>query len=170
MPEQQEIEKQQPLPPEGPPDADSPGAHPLVEVACSYWFHDNERVRTPFPKAIQKELREVAAAEYASWEDNLSDQDRKEVTDDEMASVFESFLFGKAIALVKDDLDQILTIYYPFMPRLGDTVADKTGQRGPSRIISREVKEDKEKLFMKVALETDDDAKETWETEFEIPS
>ena len=143
--------------------------HPLIEVACSYWFNDNERVRTPFPKKIQKELREVAEKEYLLWEQNLSEQDSKEVTEDEMASVFESFLFGQAVVLAGEDKDLLLTIHFPFMPRLGDLVADKTGKRGPSRITSRELKQGKDQLLMKVALEAEA-SKEVWQTEFEIPA
>lgn len=139
----------------------------LVEVACAFWFNDNDKARTPFPKKIQAELRENAQRDYLSWQENLSHDDKAGVTEDEMVSVFENFLFSHALALIdENDADLALTIQFPFMPRVGDLVDGGTEGKEPSRIVSRELREDNDKRFLQVSLE-EVDSKKTWQTEFE---
>jgi hypothetical protein len=153
----------------------------LVDAGCNFWFSDNDRVRTPFPKKIQPELRKNAEAAFMDWVENLTDQDREEVDDDEMVSVFEMLLFSEGLKLVGDkEPDQLITIHYPFLPRVGDAVEDET--HGSSVIINREVEQDEEEgngeakaqpkekpLFMKVFLESKA-TQEKWETRIPIPA
>ena len=149
------------------PDDDVKNA--LVDVGCAFWFNDNEQVRSPFPKEIQPEVKSRAQKEYLMWLDNLTDKDQEEVNDDEMVSVFEGFLFGEGLKLVgEDDPDLALTLHFPFMPRVGDLVNDET--RGESRVVERRVesKEDN-KPFMAVVLQAVK-SKETWQTEFMLPT
>ena len=141
----------------------------LVEASCAYWFGDNSQVRSPFPEAIRSELKTNAQREYLLWVGNLTEQDRTEVSDDELVRVFEMFLFAEALKLIgKDDSEALLTIHHPFMPRPGDVVND--GTWGPSRVVSRDVrpKED-EKLYMFVTLEVIE-TQATWSTEFLLPA
>jgi hypothetical protein len=140
----------------------------LVEVGCAFWFNDNEQVRSPFPKEIQGEVKRRAQKEYLMWLDNLTDKDHEEVNDDEMVSVFEGFLFGEGLKMVGEDPELALTLHFPFMPRVDDLVSDET--RGESRVVERRVesKEDN-KPFMVVILEAVK-SKETWQTEFILPT
>ena len=141
----------------------------LVEVACAFWFNNNEQVRSPFPKEIQPEVKRRAQKDFLEWLDNLTDKEPEEVSDDEMVSVFEGFLFGEGLKLVgEDDSDLALTLHFPFMPRVGDLVNNET--RGESRVVERRVesKEDN-KPFMVVVLQAVK-SKETWQTEFMLPT
>lgn len=141
----------------------------LVESGCSFWFNDNDRVRSPFPKRIQKELKQAASEAFMDWLRNLTRQDRKEVKDDELVGVFEMLLFGEALKLVGDeDTDLVLTIHYPFLPRIGDEVSDE--ENGASKVVDRklEASEDK-KLCLKVFLENCETGKK-WSTEIPIPA
>ncbi len=141
----------------------------LIEAACDFWFHDNDRVRTPFPVRIQAELKRNAQRTYLEWLKNLDGTDRSEVGDEELVSFFEMFLFREALALVgEDDTDLVLTLHHPFMPRVGDLVNDET--HGPSRVVGRELEQkDDDKLYMIVAMvaEASDEA---WKAEFLIPT
>ncbi len=146
----------------------------LIEAACAFWFNDNERVRTPFPEDIQPQVKEEARNEYMQWLENLTQEDKREVDDDELASTFEMFLFGAALKIVgEDDLDLVLTIHHPFMPRVGDAVDDAT--HGKSRILSRKLDqkgEEDKNLYMVVTLQAEEaqEPGETWQTEFLIPA
>ncbi len=145
----------------------------LIEEGCKFWFNDNKHVRSPFPKHIQENLKKNAQELYMDYIKSLNEKDQVEITDDELISVFEMFLFSEAINLIdEDDKDTLLTIHYPFLPRTGDLVNDT--KQGKSTIIIRkidekEINEQKEKkLFMRVKLKTK--AGEEWETEFEVPA
>ena len=145
----------------------------LIEEGCKFWFYDNKHVRSPFPKNIQENLKKKAQKLYMDYIKSLTEKDQEEITDDELVSVFEMFLFSEAINLIEeDDKDTLLTIHYPFLPRTGDVVNDT--KQGESTIITRkvdekEINEQKEKkLFMRVELKTK--AGKKWETEFEVPA
>ncbi len=145
----------------------------LIEEGCKFWFNDNEHIRTPFPNEIQDSLKEKATTLYMDYINNLTKEDREEVSDDELVSVFEMFLFSSAVELIdKDNKDQLLSIHYPFLPRTGDKVNDSN--KGECVIVGRdvlekEVNDQKEKkLYMIVKLETE--SGEQWETEFEVPA
>ncbi len=140
----------------------------LIEAGIEFWFNDNEKVRSPIPKTIQPEVRRKATEEYRLWLNNMTDADRDEVGEDELVEVFEALMFGEALKLIdKDDEDLALTLYHPFMPRVGDVVNDAT--HGASRILSRRVEPNEDKKpFMIVALETVE-SREAWQTEFALP-
>lgn len=143
--------------------------HDLVEAACTFWFHDNDRVRSPFPARIHRELKRCARKAFLEWLTQLEATDRSDLTDDELASQFELVLFREAQALVgEDDTDLLLTLLHPFMPRVGDTVDDAT--RGPSRVTDRKLEQrDDDKLYMILSMVADTtDA--SWQTDFLIPT
>ena len=140
----------------------------LVEASCAFWFNDNEQARSPFPKEIQPEAKYRAEKEYRMWLDNLTEKDHEEVTDDEMVSIFEGFLFTEGLKLVGSDApDLALALHHPFMPRMGDLVKDET--HGESRVMERRLEAGKDnKPFMVVVLQVVG-SKETWQTEFMLP-
>lgn len=142
--------------------------HSLIEASCNYWFNDSDQVRSPFPKEIQTELRKAAAEEYEKWLENLTDKDRPEVDSDELASMFEMFLFRAALELVdQTDEDLLLTIHHPFMPRLGDLVNDETN--GKSRVVERRVGEGEDKKPRFILVMQNVESNENWETDFVLP-
>jgi len=145
----------------------------LITEGCKFWFNDHKHIRSPFPKNIQKELKEKASFLFMDYANNLTEKDKNEVTEEGLLSIFEMFLFSSSLELIeKDDKDQVITIHYPFLPRTGDKVNDK--DNGESTITSREVyekeinKQKEKKLYMKVSLESLKGRK--WETEFEVPA
>ena len=81
--------------------------------------------------------------------------------------MFEQLLFAQALELIGDDDDeQVMTIHYPFMPRVGDQVND--ARHGPSTVIKRELKKnDDDQLCMVVFLDSAATGA-AWQTEFSI--
>lgn len=140
-----------------------------MEVGCAYWFNDKEQVRSPFPAEIQSEVKRRAQEEFLDFLESLAKEDLPAMDDDEMVSIFEGFLFAAGLKLIgEDDRDLALTLNYPFMPRVGDLVNNET--RGESCVIERRVesKEDN-KPVMVVVLQVVE-SKETWQTEFVLPT
>ena len=133
----------------------------LVDAACAFWFGTSGSVRTPFPLRIHEELKKNALASYLDWLRNLTETDRNEVDDDELASVFESFLFNEALSLLgEEDTDLVLTIHHPFMPRIGDSFDDP--KNGFSKVVERTLtQKGEDELYMVLALENA--SKERWE-------
>ena len=139
----------------------------FFEASFKFWFKDNEQIRSPFPEKIQPELRGLTSRIFVEWILELSDEEKSKLDKEEIAEVFEMFLFNQAIGLVEDE-EQKITICYPFLPRLGDVVDDKS--RGSSIVIKRQmnVKEDNKK-YLKLNLKSESASAE-WETEFELPA
>jgi len=141
----------------------------LVEVSCAYWFSDNDAVRSPFPVEIQSEVKRCAQEEFLDFLASLAEEDAQTMNDDEMVNIFEGFLFGAGLKLIdRDDLDLALTLNYPFMPRVGDIV--KNENKGESRVIERRVEATKEKQPSLVVVLQVVESKETWQTEFVLPT
>jgi len=139
----------------------------FFEASFNFWFNDNGQIRTPFPEKIQPELRELTSRIFVEWIVELSDEEKSKLKNEEIAEVFEMFLFNQAIGLVEDE-EQKITISYPFLPRVGDVVDDKS--RGSSTVIERhiDVKENNKK-YLKLKLKSES-ASVKWETEFELPA
>ncbi len=144
----------------------------LIEAGCEFWFNDNDQVRSPFPRNIQTELKKKATAEYMLWVRGFTKEDREEVDEDELVGVFEMFLFGEALKLIGDDDQLVITINYPFLPRLDDTVND--GKHAPSVVVDRQLEErtvenDEKKLFMIIHMSETDSGKR-WTSEIQLPT
>jgi len=139
----------------------------FFEMSFKFWFKDNEQIRTPFPEKIQPELRELTSRIFVEWILELSDEEKSKLDKEEIVEVFEMFLFNQAIGLVEDE-EQKITICYPFLPRAGDVVDDKS--RGSSTVIKRQMNvKDDNKKYLKVNLKSKSASVE-WETEFELPA
>ena len=125
-------------------------------------------MRSPFPKAMQADVRAAASAEYDQWLKNLTAKDREEVNQDELVGVFEMFLFSAALErTAEDDPDAALTLHHPFMPRIGDVVNDEA--HGPSRVVERRVEKlEDDKPHMVIALENVASGA-SWESSFLLP-
>lgn len=149
--------------------ADDDARYDLIEAACAFWFQDGDQVRTPFPPAIHADLKRNAQRAFLEWLGQMEETDRGELTDDELASLFELILFREAQALVGDqDPDLLLTLHHPFMPRLGDRVED--ANRGPSRVEDRKLEEREDKKLYLILTMVAEESGERWDTEFVIPA
>ena len=149
--------------------ADLETENALVEVGCVYWFNDNEEVRSPFPAEIQSEVKRRAQQQFLDFMANLSEEDSQAMNDDEMVSLFEGFLFGAGLKLIdEDDWDLALTLNYPFMPRVGDLVNNEN--KGESCVIERRVESKEDKKPCLVVVMQVVESKETWQTEFVLPT
>ena len=139
----------------------------FFEASFTFWFNNNEHIRTPFPENIQEELKEKAFRVFMEWVYELSEEEKEKLENEEIAETFEMILFNQAMGLVRDE-DQKITICYPFLPRLGDVVDDKV--KGASKVVGRKVDTNKdEKKYLKVRLKSETVLQE-WETEFELPA
>ena len=139
----------------------------FFDESFKFWFEDNQHIWTPFPDEIQEQLKEKTSRVFMEWVYELSDEEKTQLKNEEIAETFEMILFNQAIDLVEDE-DQKITICYPFMPRLGDVVDDN--EKGASKIVSRKLDVNKdEKKYLKVKLKSETVTQE-WETEFELPA
>jgi len=139
----------------------------FFEASFKFWFNDTEQIRTPFPEKIQPELVEKTSRIFLEWILELSDEEKSKLENEEIAEVFEMILFNQAIGLVEDE-GQKITICYPFLPRVGDVVDDKS--KGSSTVIERHIKvKENNKKYLKLNLKSESGSVE-WETEFELPA
>ena len=77
----------------------------------------------------------------------------------------EEIIFACAMELVTD-VEQRITIRYPFMPRPGDPITSSDGAE--SKVIARKIeKEGKDGFLMVLARETG--SSKEWSTRFELP-
>lgn len=140
----------------------------MVEAALEFWFNDQGHIRSPFPKSIRKTLEEKTKVKFSNWTSKLSEGAKKEINDEIIAEKFEEILFETASELVSTE-DEKLTILYPFMPRIGDTINPKDSSTNEeSEIIARKHIRRNDESFLKVKLKSLSSGKE-WETEFELP-
>lgn len=140
----------------------SPG---FLEASLNYWFSNHEHIRSPFPAEIHDNLKENACYVFSEWLKGLPENDRINMPENEFAEMFETFLFNEALKLV-DDEDRKLTIIYPFMPRVGDTV--NHGIHGAGEVIGRrELVSAKNRKLFELTVLTRDSGK-TWKTQFEL--
>ena len=139
----------------------------FFETSFKFWFNDTEQIRTPFPAIIQPELREKTTRIFLEWVFELSEEEKVKLQNEEIAEVFEMILYNQAFGMV-DDKDQKITICYPFLPRVGDVVDDKS--RGSSTVIERQIDvKENNKKYLKLNLKSESGSVE-WETEFELPA
>lgn len=139
----------------------------FVQSTIKSWYDRNDHVRCPFPDSIRQQLEKKALLSFQEWIQALDPSKKNEMPLQEFVEIFESILFHDATQLVSNE-DEQLTILFPFMPRLGDSVKDST--YGQGTIIKRklEQKEDqKNKLTVTVSSDKD---QQTWQTSFELPA
>jgi hypothetical protein len=136
----------------------------FLKPGFNYWFSNHEHIRTPFPAKIRELTQERTSAVFMDWVEGLHESELKNVSDDEFAEMFETILFNEAIKLVENE-DEKLTIIYPFLPRIGDTVNHKDFGQGV--IIERkEVMVENKKMF-EISVQSGTDS-QIWKTQFEL--
>lgn len=140
----------------------------LVEQTFKFWFNDHEHIRSPFPKYIHTKLRDEATEKFFEWASGLDDRAKDEIDDAIVGERFEEIIFETAMGLILTD-DERITILYPFLPRLGDSINETDGNgNSPSKIIDRSIVKDGDHSYLSVKLERNE-SNETWQTRFELP-
>lgn len=139
----------------------------LVEQTLSFWFNNEDlQIRSPFPEYIRPDLKRVATQTFYVWLNGLSEGAEKELNDEMIGEKFEEILFEEGLKLVQTE-DEKITINYPFLPRLNDTI-NANDESEKSVIIDRSVVKEDDVVFLLIKLEKDAD-KTVWETKFELP-
>lgn len=138
----------------------------FIEEAFNFWFRDNDHVRSPFPDYIQSNLRASATEKFYNWLNNLKPEAKDELNDEIIAEKFEELLFEEASKLVITE-DEHISILYPFLPRLGDSIHDENDQN--SVIIDRSIQKIEDDNFLKLNCQNSV-TNEKWETSFQLPT
>lgn len=140
----------------------------FIEQSFQFWFVDNEHIRSPFPNSIKDALKEKTFRVFMEWVYELKEDELKEMKDEDYVEMFENILFNQATQLIdSSDIDTLITVNYPFLPRLGDVVDDK--ENGASRVVRREIqKKDDDKVYMTLSMEAKSNVK--WESKFVLPA
>ncbi|MDT8411537.1 MAG: hypothetical protein RQ875_03665 [Vicingaceae bacterium] len=139
----------------------------MVEQTFTFWFSDNEHIRSPFPEYIRPILKENAVDAFFKWVSNLNPQAKEEVNDEMIAEKLEEIIFETAMSLVHTE-DEKITIQYPFLPRVDDEIRNNEEDIQISKIIDRTLTKEGDTKFLKVKLENVSD-QQVWETKFELP-
>ncbi len=140
------------------------GTYDMIEAAINFWFNGQDEVRSPFPDYIKPELYKLSSKRFNEWVAKLNDEARKELNDEILAERFEEILFEAAYQLVQQE-DERITIKYPFMPRVNDSV--KQEGKPESVVIAREIKKEADHSFMLVYFSETESGKK-WNTSFEL--
>lgn len=136
----------------------------MAKFAFNFWFSDNEHIRSPFPDYIQSELKQITEKEFQKWLDSLHLDASEEVDEEILAEKFEQILFESAIPLIKTE-DERISILYPFLPRLGDSLKDD--ESNESIVTDRYLKKEADASFLQIVCEKLHN-KEKWNTSFEL--
>lgn len=141
----------------------------LTDAALQFWYNDHKHIRSPFPKYIRDELKNISVKRFSKWIESLTKKAEKDVNDEIVAEKFEEILFEEALKLVLTE-DEKITILYPFLPRIGDksVMTDSTNQSTERLIIDRVIVKEGEISFLKVIYQ-DADSDTKGETRFELP-
>lgn len=138
----------------------------FIDEAFKFWFKDNDHVRSPFPAYIQSKLKTAAIEKFYHWLNNLKPEAKDELNDEVIAEKFEEALFEEASKLVVTE-DEHISILYPFLPRIGDSIHDENDQN--STIKDRSIQKIDENNFLKLKCQNCE-TEEYWETSFQLPT
>jgi hypothetical protein len=141
----------------------------MIKAAFEFWLNDHEQIRSPFPSYIHNELKQSAIKRAIEWAKRIPKEKEKELGDEINAERFEELMFEEGMKLVKTE-DEVLTIKYPFMPRIGDPIEMKKGQElvDACIITDREVAKNGDMSYIKIKYKSPNSDKiET--TSFELP-
>jgi len=139
----------------------------MIKITLDYWFSDHNEVRSPFPDYMKEPLPLIAVKKYVNWINSLAEDIKESMKEELLMERLEEILFDEGYHLAISDDDKI-TIRYPFMMRLGDTVREKENGGIESRVIKREIVKKGDEVFLKLMLERNG-TNQTWETTFELP-
>ncbi len=141
----------------------------MIKAAFEFWFIGSAHLRSPFPDYIRDGLKLNATNKFLDWSQQISDKAKKDINDEILAEKFEEIIFESALEMVLTE-DEKLTIRYPFMLRIGDTiqVKDVSEDNAGSIVTDRWYEKRGDIAYLKVKLKNSISG-EKWETEFELP-
>lgn len=141
----------------------------MLSASLEYWFTDHEHVRSPFPEYMRMQLATESSSKMLSWTNQLSDEAKKELSQEMLAEKFEELLFDAAHVLAESD-DEKLTIKYPFMPRTGDpiNIVSDDVVTGSGTIKSRRIEKEGDSVFLTLEV-SDNKTSAISVTRFELP-
>ncbi|MBA4298541.1 hypothetical protein SAMN03080617_00658 [Algoriphagus alkaliphilus] len=141
----------------------------LVQETFRHWLSDHDQVRCPFPMEIHQVLRKKTFDKFYEWIDTLDQKGKEEMGDDFFREKLEELLFETGLELVESE-DEKLSIYFPFLMRVGDQVQSGDNGAGEiSKVISRRIEKEGDIKFFTVILENQK-TKRSWESKFELPA
>lgn len=141
----------------------------MIQQTFVFWFADHSHVRSPFPFYIQEAVKDLAIEAFHAWMGKLNPKANEEINEEIAQEKFEEVLFQQASALVKTD-DEVLTLRFPFLPRVGDTIdGEGIEDRSGENIVQKRylITEGRDE-FMEVKAKNTTSGN-TWETRFELP-
>ena len=138
----------------------------LVTETFKFWFNTNNHIRSPFPEYIHLGLKTLAIDKFFKWSSGLNPKAKDDVNDEIIAEKFEEIIFETALGLVHTE-DEIITINFPFLPRLNDKITGASGNE--SIITDRNLVNEGDSKFLWVKL-IDTTTNMSWETKFELPA
>lgn len=141
----------------------------MARQTFGYWFADHGHVRSPFPFYIQDAVKEQSLTAFRDWVAKLNQKAKEEINGEIAHEKFEELLFQEAMKLVKTD-DEVLTLRFPFLPRISDPIdgGDMAGRQGENIVRSRHLVTEGRHEFLQVkAHNTATGA--VWDTRFELP-
>lgn len=144
----------------------------LIQETFRFWYSEQQHIRSPFPEYIRDELKKTSIEIFYNWINGIKDKTKKKIDMEVIRSKLEEIIFETAFKLVKTE-DERMTIYFPFLPRIGDPVLWNKDNNGGSsernRVVERVIERKGDQIFMKVRLESQTSGK-SWETSFELPA
>jgi hypothetical protein len=147
-------------------------ASEMVRETFRFWFHDQEHIRSPFPSVIHEAVFNEATRVFHNWLVELPQNTTKEIDSMEARDKLESIIFETALKLVKTE-DEKITIYFPFLPRIGDIVEPGVLSgiyiHEKSHVIARELVTEKDLKFLKVDVKGFKSGN-IFSTRFELPA
>ncbi len=151
------------------PTTDQLNESEMARQTFAYWFADQGHIRSPFPFYLQQETKQNTLIAYRDWIAKLHSKAREEINGEIAHEKFEETLFQEAMKLVKTD-DEVLTLRFPFLPRVGDSIAggDIEGRNGENIVLSRYLATEGKDEFLQVKAKNVSTAAQ-WETRFELP-
>lgn len=141
----------------------------MARQTFTYWFADHGHVRSPFPFYVQNDVSEKVLTAFRDWITKLHPKAREEINGEIAHEKFEETLFQEAMKLVRTD-DEVLTLRFPFLPRIGDHIegGDTSGRKGENIVRSRHLAIEGKDEFLQVKAENTATG-EVWGTRFELP-
>ncbi|MCF8258866.1 MAG: hypothetical protein K9J06_15025 [Flavobacteriales bacterium] len=151
------------------PTLDQLRASDMTRQTYEYWFTEHGHVRSPFPFYIQDNVRENTLCAFRDWIAKLNPKAREEINGEIAHEKFEEILFQQAMALVKTD-DEVLTLRFPFLPRVGDNIdgGGMEGREGGNIVRTRQLIAEGKDEFLQVKAKNTATG-EMWDTRFELP-
>ncbi|MBV6460588.1 MAG: hypothetical protein HJHJAOHD_00703 [Flavobacteriales bacterium] len=137
----------------------------MIEETFKFWFTSNHHIRSPFPEYIHDKLKTEGTEKFWHWALNLKPEAEKELNEEIIAERLEEIIFETALKLVLTE-DEKITIRYPFLPRIGDTINAKDTNEA-SNVVDRWIVKEGDNEYLKVTL-SNNTTNEKWETKFEL--